>query len=43
MNTEKQNQNWFYEYCLKIIISEKPLSPIKAKGLVERMLTFATD
>jgi hypothetical protein len=40
MNTEKQNQNWFYGYCLKIIISEKPLSPTKAKGLVERMLTF---
>jgi hypothetical protein len=40
MNTEKQNQNWFYGYCLKIIISEKPLSPTKAKGLVERMLTL---
>jgi hypothetical protein len=40
MNTEKQIQNWFYGYCLKIIISEKPLSPTKAKGLVERMLTF---
>src|SRR5919197_5476250 len=40
MNTKDQNQNWFYGYCLKIIISEKPLDPNKAKGLVERMLTF---
>ena len=40
MNTKDQNQNWFYGYCLKIIISEKPLDPNKAKGLVERTLTF---
>jgi hypothetical protein len=40
MNTKDQNQNWYYGYCLKMIISEKPLDPIKAKGLVERMLTF---
>jgi hypothetical protein len=40
MNTKDQNQNWFYAYCLKIMISEKPISPAKAKALVERTLTF---
>jgi hypothetical protein len=40
MNTKDQNQNWFYGYCYKIIISEKPLNSFKAKGLVERTLTF---
>jgi hypothetical protein len=40
MNTKDQKQNWFYGYCFKMIISEKPLDPNKAKGLVERCLTF---
>jgi hypothetical protein len=40
MNAKNQNQNWFYAYGLKIMISEKALSPSKAKGLVERTLTF---
>jgi hypothetical protein len=40
MNTKDQTQNWFYAYCLKIMISEKPLSPTKAKALLERTLTF---
>jgi hypothetical protein len=38
MNTKDQTQNWFYAYCLKIMISEKPISPAKAKALVERTL-----
>jgi hypothetical protein len=40
MNTRDQTQNWFYAYCLKIMISEKPLSPIKAKGLKERTFNY---
>jgi hypothetical protein len=40
MNAKDQNQNWFFGYCYKMIISEKPLDPAKDKALVERMLTF---
>jgi hypothetical protein len=39
MNSKDQHQTWFYGYCLKIIISNKPLNPNKAKGLRERTLT----
>ena len=40
MNSRNQNQTWFYGYCLKILISNKPLNPNKAKGLAERTLTY---
>ena len=40
MNSKDQHQTWFYGYCLKIIISNKPLNPNKAKSLLERTLTF---
>jgi hypothetical protein len=40
MNSRDQTQTWFYGYCLKMLISEKPLNPNKAKGLVERTLIF---
>jgi hypothetical protein len=40
MNSPDQKQNWFYSYCFKMIISEKPLDPKKAKGLVERTFKY---
>jgi hypothetical protein len=40
MNTRDQSQTWFSAYCFKMFISEKPLNPVKAKGLVERTLTL---
>jgi hypothetical protein len=40
MNSRDQNQIWFYGFCFKIIISNKPLNPKKAKGLAERTLTI---
>lgn len=33
----------FAGYCLKMIISNKPLNPNKAKGLVERTLPFIVN
>jgi hypothetical protein len=40
MNTKDQSQNWFYGYGLKMMISEKALSPSKAKGLRERTFNY---
>jgi hypothetical protein len=40
MNSKDQHQTWFYGYCFKIIISNKLLSPNKAKSLIERTFTF---
>jgi hypothetical protein len=40
MNSKDQHQTWFNGYCFKMIISNKPLNPNKAKGLGERTLTF---
>src|SRR5215203_54936 len=40
MNSKDQHQIWFCGYCFKIIISNKSLSPNKAKSLRERTLTF---
>jgi hypothetical protein len=33
---------WFFAYCLKIIIAEKSLSRFKAKGLLDRALSIST-
>lgn len=40
MNTQKQEQNWFYPFCYKMILAEKSLSEWKAKGLADRTFTF---
>jgi hypothetical protein len=40
MNVTNQNTNWYYPYCIKIILAEKSLSQHKAKGLVDRTFTF---
>ena len=37
-NTNAWKVEWFYAYCLKIIIAEKSLSRFKAKGLLDRAL-----
>jgi len=34
--------NYYYPYCYKFIISEKGLSNFKAKGVLDRTLTFST-
>jgi hypothetical protein len=39
-NTISWKQEYFYTYCLKIIIGEKSPSRLKAKGLLDRMLVF---
>jgi hypothetical protein len=36
MNSKDQSQKWYYSYCYKIILAEKSLSQLKAKGLVDR-------
>jgi hypothetical protein len=40
MNTQKQEQNWYYPYCYKMILAEKSLSEWKAKGLSDRTFSF---
>jgi hypothetical protein len=51
MTTTKESQKqiqmhgkseWFFAYCLKIIIAEKSLGRFKAKGLLDRALSFNT-
>jgi hypothetical protein len=37
-NTNTWKQEYFYTYCLKVIIGEKSPSRLKAKGLLDRML-----
>jgi hypothetical protein len=39
-NTNTWKQEYFYTYCLKVIIGEKSPSRLKAKGLLDRMLVF---
>jgi hypothetical protein len=39
-NTNSWKQEYFYTYCLKVIIGEKSPSRFKAKGLLDRMLVF---
>ena len=41
-NTNAWKVEWFFAYCLKIIIAEKSLSRFKAKGLSHRILTIST-
>jgi hypothetical protein len=41
-NTNAWKVEWFYAYCLKIIIAEKSLSRFKAKGLLDRALSINT-
>ncbi|MGD1838270.1 MAG: hypothetical protein ACPKPY_09485 [Nitrososphaeraceae archaeon] len=39
MNSRNQNQNWFKTFCYKMILAEKSLRELKAKGLVDRTFT----
>jgi hypothetical protein len=39
MNTQKQETNWFFPYCYKMVLAEKSLSEWKAKGLADRTFT----
>jgi hypothetical protein len=39
-NTNSWKQEYFYTYCLKVIIGKKSPSRLKAKGLLDRMLVF---
>jgi hypothetical protein len=39
-NTNSWKQEYFYTYCLKLIIGEKSPNRPKAKGLLDRMLVF---
>lgn len=32
--------DWFYPYCYKLILTEKPLNDYKAKGVLDRTLVF---
>jgi hypothetical protein len=41
-NTNSWKVEWFFAYCLKIIIAEKSLSHFKAKGLLDRILPVNT-
>jgi hypothetical protein len=41
-NTNSWKVEWFYAYCLKIIIAEKSLSHFKARGLLDRILPIYT-
>lgn len=41
VNTNSLSQEWFFTYCLKIIIGEKSPSRLKAKGLLDRTLLFS--
>src|SRR5919108_1341253 len=40
-NTNNWKQEWFFTYCIKIIIGEKSPSKLKAKGLLDRTLQFS--
>ena len=40
MNSRNQDQRWFKTYCYKMILAEKSLRELKAKGLVDR--TFSS-
>ena len=39
MNSKNQNQNWYKTFCYKMILAEKSLRELKAKGLVDRTFT----
>lgn len=40
-NNNTWKQEWFFTYCLKMIIGEKSPSKLKAKGLLDRSLQLA--
>jgi hypothetical protein len=40
INTNTWKQEYFYTYCLKVVIGEKSPNRLKAKGLLDRMLVF---
>jgi hypothetical protein len=40
MNTMDQAQKWYYAYSYKMILAEKSMSQLKAKGLVDRTFTY---
>ena len=40
-NTNSWQVEWFFTYCLKIIIAEKSPSKFKAKGLLDRTFLFS--
>ncbi len=40
MNTQRQEQNWHYPFCYKMILAEKSLSEWKAKGLADRTFIY---
>ena len=40
-NSNTWKQEWFFVYCIKIIIGEKSPNKFKAKGLLDRTLLFA--
>lgn len=40
INTQSQEQNWFFVYGYKMILAEKSLRQLKAKGLVDRTYTL---
>jgi hypothetical protein len=39
MNSKTQEQKWYYPYCYKVILAERALSQLKAKGVVDRTFT----
>ena len=41
-NTNSWKVEWFYAYCLKIVIAEKSLSRLKAQGLLDRSFSIKT-
>jgi len=40
MNVKNQKQDWFFAYCFKLIIAERSINPLEAKGLAERFFNF---
>jgi hypothetical protein len=41
-NTNNWRVEWFFAYCLKLVIAERSPSRFKAKGLLDRMLSVNT-
>jgi hypothetical protein len=41
-NTNAWKVEWFFAYCLKLIIAERSPSRYKAKGVLDRSLSFST-
>src|SRR5438093_5865364 len=38
MDTDNKKQEWYYAYCMKIILHEKSLDATSAKGILDRCL-----